>query len=61
MLYPCVKKNALILTRHWNHSPNLVYSDDQNYYLVTDWCGRDLRHAKDQLQQKIKNEVIMAG
>ncbi len=48
------EKNALILTRHWNHSPNLVYFDDQNYYLVTDWCGCDLRDAKDQLQQKIK-------
>jgi hypothetical protein len=51
------EKTALLTTQDWKHSPDLVYYDDHRNYLVTDWCGRDLRDAKESLQHKLKRII----
>lgn len=48
------EKSALLLTSSWRHSPSLIYYDDLRKYLVTEWCGRDLRHAKAQSQDRLR-------
>jgi len=51
------EKKTLTITRDWKHSPSLVYSDDTRYYLVTDWCGHDLRNAKESVQNILKGVI----
>lgn len=51
------EKSALVLTKDWPHSPNLIDYNDSQYFLIQEYCGKDLKKIETKQKKNLKPYV----
>ena len=48
---------ALKITENWEHSPSLIDYNKKNKFIITNWCGKDLKRVDDNYKLELKNKI----